>query len=130
MRPHRAIDCLHQLRVDGEPQIGARDGRLLHGSIEQALRFRTGSIATVRIDDALLPATLPAKVALPCALEAGRPARISALVVERVDLRALLRAHFLETVRLHLSAHLGFDLADVANRMRAEVLVRLGPNGD
>ena len=125
VRAHRALDRLHEVDVDREPEVASRERLLARRCIEQALGLGPGSIATARIDDPLLPAALPAQVALPRALDTRSADDVARVVAERVRLEALLGRHRLPALRAEARERLGVDLGGVADRVRGEVLVRV-----
>ena len=60
-----------ELDVERDAQVAARHRFLAHRDVEQAIRVGPRSVAPTGVDDPLLPAPLPAQVALPGALDPG-----------------------------------------------------------
>ena len=125
MRAHRALDRLDEIDVHGEPQIATRQWLLTRRRIEQALYLGPGPVAAARVDDTLLPATLPAQVALPRSLDAGGADHVARVVAERIGLLPILGGHRLPAGGAEVRERLGVDLGGVPDGMRAEMLVRV-----
>ena len=94
----RSIACtrsMSMVRRRSRPESGSCARR----RVEEALGLGPGAVAAARVDDALLPAALPAEVALPRALDAGGADDVARVVAERVRLLPLLGGHALPARR-------------------------------
>ncbi len=93
------------------------------GSVDKVLGLGPRPVATPRVDDALLPAALPAQVRLPRALDPRRADGVTRLVVERVFALLLVSGELVVALGPVLRERLGVDLGDVPEHVGAEVLV-------
>ena len=125
VRAHRLFDRARELDVDGEPEVTAGDRILALGRVDEALGLGAVAVAAVRVDDALFPAAAAAQVTLPGALHAGGAQRVAEAVAERVHLGALFGGEVLVAFGPERIEALLVDLGDVAEHVRAEVLVRV-----
>ena len=121
---HRALRALFEVHVHREAQIAPRDRLLAARVVEDAVRVGARAVAAARVDDALLPAPLPAQVALPGVLDARGADAVSHVVAERIQLLPLLGRELVVPRGAEPRERLGVDLGDVAEEVRAEAACR------